>query len=285
MNRKNGYYNFHVLISIDKIGPRGHSVWRCRISTIHTEGNTVMRMGNEPPLSVKRHLYWTGPRGPGSASYRTSYHEISKLRVWVIKGSDRSAVKSIVTSESDRITLSIIHTFETSDKSSDNVSHVIMKYPSGPVSISDRTSYRKISWRLKAARLIIQIIASLWILTGISAAFLPQCLSNFRPIGQFLMQISRLRDLRYIKKDVLWDVETGPMTFPTTTFKTLNVGGPSYLGLTMSISWLLMPWLLTSPGQHQKPWYWLCRIGRFLSYLRKDFNYLRCINVEKWHKM
>ena len=29
---------------------------------------------------------------------------------------------------------------------------------------------------------------------------------------------------------------------------TLNVRGPSYLGLTKSISWLLMPWLLTSPG-------------------------------------
>ena len=34
--------------------------------------------------------------------------------------------------------------------------------------------------------------------------------------------------------------------------KTLNVRGPSYLGLTRSISWLLMPWLLTSPG-HQQP--------------------------------
>ena len=44
-----------------------------------------------------------------------------------------------------------------------------------------------------------------------------------------------------------------------------------------------MPWLLTSPG-HQQPWYWLCKTGRFLSYLRKDFNYLRRINVEKWHK-
>ena len=33
---------------------------------------------------------------------------------------------------------------------------------------------------------------------------------------------------------------------------TLNVRGPSYLGLTRSISWLLMPWLLTSPG-HQQP--------------------------------
>ena len=65
---------------------------------------------------------------------------------------------------------------------------------------------------------------------------------------------------------------------------TLNVRGPSYFGLTRSISWLLMPWLLTSPG-HQQPWYSLCIIGRFLSYLRKDLNYLHRINVEKWHKM
>ena len=36
---------------------------------------------------------------------------------------------------------------------------------------------------------------------------------------------------------------------------TLNVRGLSYLGLTRSISWLLMPWLLASPG-HQQPWYW-----------------------------
>ena len=48
---------------------------------------------------------------------------------------------------------------------------------------------------------------------------------------------------------------------------TLNVRGPSYLGLTRSISWLLMPWLLTSPG-HQQPWYWLYTICRSFSYLR-----------------
>ena len=65
---------------------------------------------------------------------------------------------------------------------------------------------------------------------------------------------------------------------------TLNVRGPSYLGLTRSISLLLMPWLLTSPG-HQQQCYWLCRMGRLLSYLRKGFNYLRRINVEKWYKM
>ena len=60
---------------------------------------------------------------------------------------------------------------------------------------------------------------------------------------------------------------------------TLNVQEPSYLGLTRSISWPLMPWLLTSPG-HQQPWYWLCRICRSCSYSRKDFKYLCHINVE-----
>ena len=64
---------------------------------------------------------------------------------------------------------------------------------------------------------------------------------------------------------------------------TLNVRGRSYLGLTRSISWLLMPWLLTSPG-HQQPWYWLYRICRSFSYLSEDFKYLCHINEEKWHK-
>ena len=45
----------------------------------------------------------------------------------------------------------------------------------------------------------------------------------------------------------------------TGSLLTLNVRGLIYLGLTRSISWLLMPWLLTSPG-HQQPWYWLWRI-------------------------
>ena len=62
--------------------------------------------------------------------------------------------------------------------------------------------------------------------------------------------------------------------------------GPSYLGLSMSVhvSWLLMPWLLASPG-HQHPWYWLCRIGKSLFYIRKDFNNLCHVSVEEWHKM
>ena len=65
---------------------------------------------------------------------------------------------------------------------------------------------------------------------------------------------------------------------------TLNVRGPSYLGLTMPISWLLMPWLLASPG-HQQPWYWLFGICRSFSYLRMCFKYLCQINVEEWHKI
>ena len=47
---------------------------------------------------------------------------------------------------------------------------------------------------------------------------------------------------------------------------------PKYSGITRSITWLLMSWLIASPG-HQQPWYWLCRINRSLSCMRKDFNY------------
>ena len=65
------------------------------------------------------------------------------------------------------------------------------------------------------------------------------------------------------RRGALWDLWDW-------SIKTLNVRGPSYLGLTRSISWLLMPWLLTSQG-HQQPWYWLCSICRSWSYLRMDF--------------
>ena len=82
----------------------------------------------------------------------------------------------------------------------------------------------------------------------------------------------------------IWIRQNCSKISPLTMVLTLNVRGPSYLHLTRSISWLLMLWPLTSPG-HQQPWYWLCKIGRFLSYLRKDLNYLHRINVEKRHKM
>ena len=52
----------------------------------------------------------------------------------------------------------------------------------GLSSLSGRTSYHKISWRLEAVRLDVIMIVSLWNLTGISAAPLPRCLSNFKAI-------------------------------------------------------------------------------------------------------
>ena len=62
----------------------------------------------------------------------------------------------------------------------------IMQALLGPVSISNKTSYRKILWSLGAARLVVWIITSLWNLTGTSAALLlPRCLPNFRAIILF----------------------------------------------------------------------------------------------------
>ena len=65
----------------------------------------------------------------------------------------------------------------------------------------------------------------------------------------------------------------------TRCFKPLSVRGPSYLGITRSMTWLLVPWLLTSAG-HQQPSYWQCRICRSWIYLGKDFKYLCHINME-----
>ena len=57
---------------------------------------------------------------------------------------------------------------------------------------------------------------------------------------------------------------------------TLNVRGPSYLGLTRTISWLLMPWLLRSPGRKGlrlvSGWGWcvcvcVCMWGGGVSYI------------------
>ena len=63
----------------------------------------------------------------------------------------------------------------------------------GPVSISEKTSFRKISSSLEAARFVFRIVRSLWNLTGTSAAVLPMCLSNFKAIRQFKVPIPWLR--------------------------------------------------------------------------------------------
>ena len=75
----------------------------------------------------------------------------------------------------------------------------------------------------------------------------------------------------------IWHFDFQKMVWhqPQTTIValTLSVRGASYLGLIRSISWPLplMSWLLTSP-RHQQPWYWLYRICRSFSYLRKDLS-------------
>ena len=64
----------------------------------------------------------------------------------------------------------------------------------GPVSISEKTSFRKISKSLEATRFVFRIVRSLWNFIGTSAAVLPMCLSNFKAIRQFKVPISWLRD-------------------------------------------------------------------------------------------
>ena len=64
----------------------------------------------------------------------------------------------------------------------------------GVYSLSGRTYCRQISWSLEATRVDVIIIVPLWNLTGISAALLPMCLSNFKTIGKVETRISRLRD-------------------------------------------------------------------------------------------
>ena len=48
---------------------------------------------------------------------------------------------------------------------------------------------------------------------------------------------------------------------------------PENSGISRSISWMLMPWLLASPG-HQQPWYCPCRANESLFSTRNVFNYL-----------
>ena len=62
--------------------------------------------------------------------------------------------------------------------------HQLQAMPQGLYSLSGKTSYRQISWSLKAARLDVAMGVSLWNLTGTSAAALPRYLPNFRAIGK-----------------------------------------------------------------------------------------------------
>ena len=57
-------------------------------------------------------------------------------------------------------------------------------FTTGLYSLSWRSSYRKISWSLEAARSDVIMIFSFCNSAGISAALLPRCLSNFRMIAK-----------------------------------------------------------------------------------------------------
>ena len=76
----------------------------------------------------------------------------------------------------------------------DGKSQIIRGFFLGLYSLSGKTSYRKISWSLEAARFGFKLFQSLWNLAGTSAALLPRCLSNFRAIRPLQHPISRLRD-------------------------------------------------------------------------------------------
>ena len=81
----------------------------------------------------------------------------------------------------------------------------------GPVSISEKTSFRKISSSLEATRFVFRIVRSLWNLTGTSAAVLPMCLSSFKAIRQFKVRISWLRDFtRSYEKTYFRILRRGP---------------------------------------------------------------------------
>ena len=72
-------------------------------------------------------------------------------------------------------------------------------------------TYRKISWSLEAARLVVIMTVSVWNWTGISAALLPMCMSNFGKIGKVETRISRLRNFtRSCGKTSVYLVNRGP---------------------------------------------------------------------------
>ena len=65
---------------------------------------------------------------------------------------------------------------------------------------------------------------------------------------------------------------------------TLLVLRLKYTTRTRSISWLLIPWLLTSPWYHQT-WYWPYEMCRPMSSIKKDFHHRYHFSAEEWFKI
>ena len=136
-------------------------------------------------------------------------------------------------------------------------------------SYHELSKYTKESNGVLCPRSLSKCLLSLVILSGLATKS-----------SKILYKIAKLKDSSNENQFRAWCARVHAAVFMHVNDQlTLHVRGPSYLGLTRSISRLLMPWLLTSPG-HQKQWYWLCRICRPWSYLRNDFKYLCHINVE-----
>ena len=68
--------------------------------------------------------------------------------------------------------------FRNTPKSNDIFKQSWSKSNQGIYSLSDKTSYRQISWSLEAARLDVAMVVSLWNLAGTSAA---ERLEKFKP--------------------------------------------------------------------------------------------------------
>ena len=119
----------------------------------------------------------------------------------------------------------------------------------GPVSISEKTSFRKISYSPEAARFVFRIVRSLWNLTGPSAAVLPMCLLNFKTN----LVVSRLYEI--LRKDVFSDIEMGPRwRFLSVTWMILQLQQHNSVGLCSRPGLL---WGLLNLG----PWYGAYRIA------------------------
>ena len=89
-----------------------------------------------------------------------------------------------------------------------------------------------------------------------------------------------------IKQFWLWSYEhivNSPLNL-CYSHSTINVRGLNYSGWTYSIAWLLMHWLLASPG-HQHPRWWLYRMAQVFSSMRKEFKYQCHNSVEIWYKL
>ena len=103
----------------------------------------------------------------------------------------------------------------------------------GLYSLSGKTSYRKISWILEAARFGFKLFQSLWNLAGTSAALLPRCLTNFRAIRPLQHPISRLRDVtRFGGKTSYRLVNRGPAVHNSSEMPPLL---PSYRDVTWAL--------------------------------------------------